>query len=29
MRDRAEGMGGTMAVASRPGEGTTIDVTVP
>ena len=29
MRDRAENLGGTLAIASRPGEGTTIDVVVP
>jgi signal transduction histidine kinase len=29
MRDRAEGVGGTMQVTSRPGEGTRIEVLVP
>jgi len=29
MRERAELLGGTLALASRPGEGTTVEVRVP
>ena len=29
MRDRAEGIGATMTITSRPGEGTTVEVVVP
>jgi signal transduction histidine kinase len=29
MRARAEKIGGSLAVRSRPGEGTTVDITIP